>query len=141
MHRVPGSGNVPNSDMFFTEQDGDNMEYGLSNTMYTQGPFDDGPNNFIKAQMAGQRNQVHGYVPSSRELQFNENQQKALLSSIGNLPPFDEKTLFNPLRTHFDKVYQLKLRSYIKQGCPIIDEIKELQTHPLHHYRGKHTRD
>lgn len=82
-----------------------------------------------------------GYVHTARESQYNENQQKTLVASLGNLAPFDEKTLFNPVRTQLDKILQLKIRNHIRQGCPQIDSLSALQRSCLHSYRGKSVKE
>lgn len=61
---------MPNSDMYFAGEDNDQFEYGPQNTMYTSqfGQYES-ENGLFNSQ------QVSGYVPSARELQFFENQQ------------------------------------------------------------------
>ena len=58
-----------------------------------------------------------------------------------NLKKYDEKSGLNPIREHYDKLVKLKLKSYVKQGCPALDEVKHLQTQCLHQYRTKNLRD
>lgn len=70
-----------------------------------------------------------------------ENQQRNVLTSMKNLPKYDEKVALNPIREHYDKLVKLKLKSYIKQGCPTLDDIKHLQTQSMHQYRTKPLKD
>ena len=50
------------------------------------------------------------------------------------MPSYDEKAGLNPIRQNYDKLIKLKLQSYLKQGCPPLQEINHLQNESLHIY-------
>lgn len=143
---MTGGGGVmslPNSDMTFTSGRNSKNQNGPSgdsvplNTCLMTQQFDENTMSTFDSAMISNLMASNSTVFNDKEIQNYSNQQKTLLAGLMNIPTYDEQATHNPLRQTLDKLSQLKLKTYVKFGCPPVKEIFSLQTECLHTYKHK----